>query len=209
MRRHLHHTSRALRRWREERLGDGAAWPARLPIDKLLATRLRPDMAAALDDRDLRMLQILATEGRIAKTELARRVNLSATPCGERLKRLEREGLILGYHAEVALARIAPHITVFVLVELEAHRARSFSTFERHIEGCEAIINAWALGGGFDYLLQVVAVDIDAYQQLMDALLEARIGLERYFTYVVTKSVKAGPPPLALLLGERAGQQAD
>ncbi len=166
-------------------------------------------MQALLDDRDIRILQILAAEGRIAKTELARRVNLSATPCGERLKRLEREGLIRGYRAEVALARIAAHITVFVLVELEAHRAQSFSTFERHIEGFSAITNAWAIGGGFDYLLQVVAVDIDAYQQLMDALLEARIGLKRYFTYVVTKAVKAGPPPLALLLEERGGPETD
>ncbi len=160
-------------------------------------------MPVALDDRDVRMLQILATEGRIAKTELARRVNLSATPCGERLKRLEREGLIRGYRAEVALARIAPHITVFVLVELEAHRADSFATFERHIEGCAAITGAWALGGGFDYLLQVLARDIADYQRLIDGLLEARIGLERYFTYVMTKAVKAGPPPLELLLGQR------
>lgn len=174
---------------------------ARLPpIDKSPAPGLRPGMHAALDDRDIRMLQILATEGRIAKTELARRVNLSATPCGERLKRLEQSGLITGYRAEVALARIAPHITVFVLVELEAHRADSFSVFERHIAGCDEVTASWAIGGGFDYLLQVLTRDIASYQLLIDDLLEARIGLKRYFTYVVTKATKAAAPPLALLL---------
>ncbi|MFO7919946.1 MAG: Lrp/AsnC ligand binding domain-containing protein, partial [Nioella sp.] len=54
--------------------------------------------------------------------------------------------------------------------------------------------------GGFDYLMQIVTRDIDAYQRLIDAMLEARIGLARYFTYIVTKPVKSsGVPPLDLL----------
>lgn len=153
----------------------------------------------ALDDRDLKILSVLSREGRISKTELARRVNLSATPCWERMKRLEEAGLIRGYRADVALARIASHVVVFVMVELESHRAEAFQTFERAVALHEEIIAAWALGGGFDYLLQVVVRDIDAYQRLMDALLEARVGLRRYFSYVVTKDVKADPPPFNLL----------
>ena len=58
------------------------------------------------------------------------------------------------------------------------------------------------MGGGFDYLLQVVTRDIDSYQRLMDALLDQQAGLSRYFTYVVTKSVKSAPLPLSLLLPE-------
>jgi len=58
------------------------------------------------------------------------------------------------------------------------------------------------LGGGFDYLLQIVTTDIDAYQRLIDEMLEARIGLARYFTYIVTKPVKSPSlPPLEMLLG--------
>jgi Lrp/AsnC family transcriptional regulator, regulator of ectoine-degradation genes len=153
----------------------------------------------ALDDRDLQILSVLAREGRISKTELARRVNLSPTPCWERMKRLEEAGLIRGYHADVALAEIAPHVVAFVMVELESHRPENFQSFEIAVAGHDEIVGAWALGGGFDYLLQVVTPDIDSYQRLVDALLAARVGIRRYFTYVVTKDVKTAAPPIEVL----------
>jgi Lrp/AsnC family transcriptional regulator of ectoine degradation len=154
-----------------------------------------------LDERDIAILSILSVEGRISKTELARRVNLSATPCWERLKRLEDAGLIRGYRAEVTLEKIGPHVTAFVLCELDSHRKENFDAFERAIRRYDEVTAAWALGGGFDYLLQAVTRDIAAYQVLIDAMLAARIGLKRYFTYIVTKSVKEGAPPLGLLAG--------
>ena len=157
--------------------------------------------ALALDDRDLAILSILAREGRIAKAELARRVNLSPSPCWQRLHRLEAAGLIRGYRAEIALARLAPHVRVFVMVELESHRAESFRRFEGTVAEMEEITACWALGGGFDYLMEVVTGDIAAYQALMDSLLERRAGVARYYTYVVTKAVKDAPAPLATLLG--------
>ena len=153
-----------------------------------------------LDDRDLRILSVLSREGRISKTELARRVNLSATPCWERLRKLEKAGLIRGYRAEIALARIAPHVVVFVVVELENHRAESFRAFERAASGIDEITACWAIGGGFDYLMQVVTRDIDSYQRLIDRLLASSLGVKRYFTYIVTKEVKLGAAPLAALL---------
>lgn len=161
-------------------------------------------MALALDDRDLLILKILSREGRISKTELARRVNLSPTPCWERLRRLEAAGLITGYRAEIALKKLGPHVVVFVLAELEAHRTADFQRFERTIEGTEEVIDCWAIGGGFDYLLRVVTVDIDSYQRLIDGLLEGHVGLKRYFTYVVTKDVKSGgAPPFDLVASSR------
>lgn len=143
-----------------------------------------------LDDRDLKILSILRQEGRISKAALAERVNLTAAPCWERLKRLEDAGIITGYHADVALKKVAPHIVVFMAAELEGHRAENFQLFERAIERLDEIVSCWAIGGGFDYILQIVTRDIDAYQRLVDHLLESRVGLVRYFTYVVTKPVK-------------------
>ena len=154
-----------------------------------------------LDDRDLRILAALATEGRIAKADLARKVNLTPTPLWERLKRLEDAGIIRGYRAEIALQKIAPHVEIFVTVELAGHTPAHFHAFETAIARIDAITAAWSLGGGIDYLLHVVARDIDAYQRLIDTLLEGRAGIARYFTYVVTRPVKApGPPPFADLL---------
>lgn len=155
-----------------------------------------------LDARDIAILRVLSTEGRITKAALADRVGLSPTPCWERLRKLERAGLIEGYRAEIALRRIGPHVTVFVAAELADHTAASFRAFEDAVQRHEEITACWALGGGFDYLLQVVTRDIDAYQRLIDTLLDARVGLARYFTYVVTKPVKGGgPPPIEVLLG--------
>lgn len=145
-----------------------------------------------LDDRDIQILSVLSREGRISKADLAKRVNLTPTPCWQRLKRLESAGIVRGYHADVSLRHIAPHVAVFVTVELENHRAESFQAFERAVSRCDEVVACWAIGGGFDYLLQVVTRDIDSYQRLIDSLLERGLGLARYFTYVVTKPVKTG-----------------
>ncbi len=156
-----------------------------------------------LDDRDIKILSVLAREGRISKVDLAARVNLTATPCWERLRRLEAAGVIRGYHADIALNLIGPSVTVFVTVELGQHRTEDFQAFERTVAGFEEITACWALGGGFDYLMQVTTRDIDLYQRLIDELLARRIGVTRYYSYIVTKAVKTnGPPPFAALLGE-------
>jgi Lrp/AsnC family transcriptional regulator of ectoine degradation len=156
----------------------------------------------ALDDRDLAILSALAAEGRLSKAALADRVGLSPTPCWNRLKRLEDAGLIESYHARINLRKLGPSVTVFVAAELRDHTAESFRAFEAAVKRYDEITGAWALGGGFDYLLQIVTRDIDAYQRLVDDMLDARIGLARYFSYIVTKPVKGPtPPPLHLLLG--------
>lgn len=154
-----------------------------------------------LDARDLQILKVLATDGRITKAALAEKVGLSATPCWERLKRLEQAGLIAGYRAEIALKKIGPHVTVFVAAELADHTAATFRIFEDAIQRQDEVTGCWALGGGYDYLLQIVTRDIDSYQRLIDDLLDRRIGLARYYSYIVTKPVKGPtPPPLDLLM---------
>lgn len=155
-----------------------------------------------LDARDLEILKVLASEGRITKAELAERIGLSASPCWERLRRLEDAGFIEGYQARISLRKLGPHVTVFVAVELSDHTAASFRAFEGAIQRHGEVTGCWALGGGFDYLMQVVTRDIESYQRLIDELLEARIGLARYFSYVVTKSVKSPQlPPLEIFAG--------
>ncbi len=66
----------------------------------------------------------------------------------------------------------------------------------------EAVVACWSVGGGVDYFLKVVTSDIDAYQRLIDAMLAAEIGIDRYFTYIVTKTLKEDEPlPMALFVG--------
>ena len=79
-----------------------------------------------------------------------------------------------------------------VEVTLGSHRQADFDRFERAVRDVEEIVACWAVGGGVDYLLKIVTRDIDAYQRLVDALLEREIGIDRYFTYIVTRTVKEG-----------------
>lgn len=155
-----------------------------------------------LDDRDIRILEILQKEGRITKTALAERVNLSPTPCWERLRRLEEAGIIEGYEARISLKAFAPLSVVFMEAELDSHTAADFARFEHAIQAIPEVVECWAVGGGIDYLLKIITRDINAYQALVDRLLASGIGLKRYYTYVVTKPAKQAPmPPLEVIAG--------
>jgi Lrp/AsnC family transcriptional regulator of ectoine degradation len=145
-----------------------------------------------LDAIDLRILAAVQRDGRITKLRLADLVGLSPTPCWLRLRKLEQAGLIAGYHARLAPRRVAPFATVLVEVTLANHRQQDFDRFERAIAAQEAVTDCWSVGGGVDYILKVVARDIDAYQRLIDRLLADEIGIDRYFTYIVTRTVKEG-----------------
>ena len=152
-----------------------------------------------LDAIDLKILATLQAEGRITKAALAEAVNLSPTPCWERLKRLERSGLIRSYHAEIDLEKLGAAATILVEIVLKQHRYEEFQRFETAIRNVEEIVECYATGGGIDYLLKVIAPDIDAYQRLIDRLLLAEIGIDRYFTYIVTRTIKASfQPPVTL-----------
>ena len=156
-------------------------------------------MRPRLDAIDLKILATLQKEGRITKLALAERVNLSPTPCWERLKRLEKAGFIEGYRADIALAKLGGATTVLVEITLKQHRFEDFEIFERAVRNVPEIVECLATGGGIDYLLKIVTSDIDAYQRLIDELLTAGIGIDRYFTYVVTRTVKsAAQPPVEL-----------
>jgi len=152
--------------------------------------------APKLDSYDLAILRELQVNGRITKVALAEAVNLSPSPCWERLKRLESAGLITGYRATVDIRRIAPATELMVQVTLSGHTSAEFRRFETAIEAQPEVQTCWALGGGIDYLLRLVVADIDAYQRLMDRLLDDGIGIEKYFGYVVTKTVKQGVEPI-------------
>nr|WP_183515162.1 MULTISPECIES: Lrp/AsnC family transcriptional regulator [Brucella/Ochrobactrum group] len=143
-----------------------------------------------LDAVDLRILGAVQENARITKLALAEKVGLSATPCWLRLRKLEEAGVVTGYHAHIAYRKIAPIAHVIVQITLGNHRQSDFDRFERAVTAVPEIVSCWSVGGGVDYFLMIVARDIDGYQRLIDRLLDQNIGIERYFTYIVTKLVK-------------------
>ena len=162
---------------------------------------VRPSQPLRLDAIDLKILDAVQRDGRITKLALAEQVGLSPTPCWVRLHRLEKAGIISGYHARVAIRTVLPVATVLLEVSLGSHRQADFDRFERVVREVPEIVACWSVGGGVDYVLKVMARDIDAYQRLIDGLLEREIGIDRYFTYIVTKMVKEETVlPLEVLL---------
>lgn len=152
-----------------------------------------------LDRYDIQILQILHKQGRITKSGLAEAINLSISPCWERVKRLEKSGVIEGYGARINTDFLFKGSTVLVELSLKQHSAEAFNRFEQAMSGCEQVVECYATGGGVDYILKVASADIDTYQALIEQWLESDLGIERYFTYIVTKTIKQQQPKLDLI----------
>lgn len=158
-----------------------------------------------LDAYDVRILAALQRNGRMTKLRLAEEIGLSPSPCWERMRRLEEQGLIRGYHAEIGADRLVQTATILVEITLRSHQATDFERFETAIADIPEIVECYATGGGIDYLLKVVALDIDHYQRVIDRLLLDEVGIDRYFTYIVTRAVKSGCGIPLIHLLQRAG----
>ncbi|APA88154.1 Lrp/AsnC family transcriptional regulator [Paraburkholderia sprentiae WSM5005] len=143
------------------------------------------------DRYDLAILRILARDGRITKSRLAEEINLSISPAWERVKRLEEEGVIRGYRADIDWVRAFKGSRVVVEVTLARHTAPDMRRFEERIAAASEVVQCLATGGGVDYVMHVLSRDIDHYQRFIDTLLTDELGIEKYFTYIVTKVVKS------------------
>ncbi len=155
--------------------------------------------SVALDAADIRILGALQQHGRLSKSKLAELVGLSPTPCWTRYARLKQAGLIRGFHADLALGRIVELSRVVVTVSLKSHRKTDFDRFEKHIQQLHQVTDCVATGGGMDYVLTIVTTSLAAFQGLMDEMLSAELGIDRYMTYIVTREVKSARPDLVRL----------
>ena len=159
--------------------------------------------SARLDRIDLKILAELQQNGRATNAAVADKVGLSPSPCLQRVKRLEEAGFIVGYGAQLDIAKLANAIIVFTEVTLKDHRREDFATFEKGILDFPEILECHLVSGGYDYLLKVVAASVADYQDLAERVLDAEIGIEKYFSYIVIKSPLPGRPvPINSLIGE-------
>jgi DNA-binding Lrp family transcriptional regulator len=154
-----------------------------------------------LDRIDLNILVQLQKDGRMTNANLADAVGLSASPCLQRVKRLEAAGYIAGYGAQINLTKLIESITVFTEVTLVDHRREDFVKFEAHMRNVDELMECHLISGGYDYLLRFVSRNVAHYQERMESLLVRNIGIEKYFSYIVLKSpiVKNLLPLKALL----------
>jgi Lrp/AsnC family leucine-responsive transcriptional regulator len=144
----------------------------------------------SFDVFDRKILDVLALNGRITITELADRVGLSKTPCQNRVRRLERDGVIRGYRAVLDPELMGVGHVAFVEVQLSDTRETALRAFNEAVRKLVQVEACHMIAGGFDYLLKVRTRDIGAYRKFLGETLSALPYVAQTRTYVVMESVK-------------------
>ncbi|WP_339727047.1 Lrp/AsnC family transcriptional regulator [uncultured Psychrobacter sp.] len=123
---------------------------------------------ADIDEIDRQLLHLLQTQARMSITELAERVNLSATPCARRIKRLEDANIITGYHTKTDAQKLGYPLAVFIAISMDRHTAERFEQFERKVQSFEEVISCSIVTGRTeDYLIKVRVRDMTHYEEFL------------------------------------------
>lgn len=139
---------------------------------------------------DKKILTQLQNEGRITYAELARRVGLSTSPCLERVKRMERLGIIKGYTALLDANYLNAGLVVFVQIRLHRTAQDVFEAFKAAAIGLSEVQECYFVSGNFDYLIKARVLDMDAYRKFLGETLLTLPGVQESTSYVVMEQVK-------------------
>lgn len=145
----------------------------------------------SMDRTDTKILQALQKNGRLSNRELAEQVSLSNAPCWRRVKRLEEEGYIRGYTAIIDADKTGLKICAFAEVSLDNHHPDTVVGFLALISRCQEILECHAVSGGCDYLLKVLAKDMESYQEFLSHHLLRQPGVRTVNTLFSMKRQKS------------------
>ena len=143
-----------------------------------------------LDRIDLKLLDVLQRDGRISITDLADKVSLSATPCSERVKRMEREGVITGYYARVNPAALGKNLLVFLEIKLSAKSGEVFDKVKEELLYVPEVMECHLVSGDFDYLVKARLPEMNKYRQLLGEILKRLPASAESRSYVVMEEIK-------------------
>lgn len=143
-----------------------------------------------IDKIDRRILRVLQEDGRISNLKLAETVHLSPTAVLERVKRLTRDGYILGYEARLNPEKLGAGLLVFVEVLLDRTVHDVMDTFKAAVQVRPEILEAHLVAGGFDYLLKTRVSDMAAYREFIGSVIWTLPGVRETRTYAVMEEVK-------------------
>ena len=143
-----------------------------------------------LDRTDRQILHWLQTDGRMSNVQLARKVNLTPTPCIERVKRLERHGYIRGYTAILGPELVDASLLVFVEIDLSHTSPDAFRRFSEEARRLPEIMDCHLVSGNFDYLIKARVSDMKAYRELLGEKILSLPGVNGSRSYVVMEEVK-------------------
>ncbi len=147
-------------------------------------------MPKTIEPPDIRILRTLQEDGRLTNQALAERVGLSASPCWRRVHALEEAGVIRGYQAVLERRKIGLGVLAFARVRVGGHSDREAQEFADSVARLDAVVACYAIAGDADFLLQVVASDLDAYAQFSMEVLRALPHIKEMQTMFVLKEIK-------------------
>ncbi|VTU34964.1 Leucine-responsive regulatory protein [Variovorax sp. PBL-H6] len=143
-----------------------------------------------LDRIDRKILEVLQRQGRIPMTELAQQIGLSTSPCTERVRRMEREGVITGYHARIDPQAVGKTLLVFVEITLSSKSADVFDKVRTELLHVPEVMECHLVSGGFDYLVKARLRAMSDYRRLLGDLLKKLPVTAESNSYVVMEEVK-------------------
>lgn len=143
-----------------------------------------------LDKMDRRILQRLQKEGRVSMTELAEFIGLSTSACAERVRRLERDKVITGYHARVDPAKVGKSLLVFVEIKLSAKSGDVFEKVRSELLLVPEVMECHLVSGGFDYLVKFRLRGMAEYRHLLGTILKRLPVSAESHSYVVMEELK-------------------
>ncbi|MGI4985345.1 MAG: Lrp/AsnC ligand binding domain-containing protein [Janthinobacterium lividum] len=143
-----------------------------------------------LDRIDRRILTLLQQDGRMAMKDLAEQVGLSITPCIDRVKRMERDGVITGYYARVDPVQLGASLLVFVEITLDHKNGNMFEKFRREVMKVPEVLECHLVSGDFDYLIKARIGEMADYRKILGNVLLQLPGAVQSKSYVVMEEVK-------------------
>lgn len=143
-----------------------------------------------MDQIDRKLIAALQVNGKLTMKELSQELGLSITPIYERLKRLEKNGTITGYHAHVNEEKVGLGLEVFCSVTLESHKSEFLRNFENGIKQFDEVLECYHLAGTFDFLLKVLVKDMNAYADFVNKKLAKLENIGLVQSMMVLKKIK-------------------
>jgi Lrp/AsnC family leucine-responsive transcriptional regulator len=172
-----------------EKLDNAVNYAIRVPTGSYFVKK-NPHQPRPLDRTDRLILKYLQEDGRLSNVALARKVNLTPTPCLERVRRLEREGYIRGYTALLEPSLVDAGLLVFVEINLLRTSPDAFRNFRREAKKLPELLGSHLVSGNFDYLLKARVRDMQEYRSLLGEKILALPGVSDSRSYVVMEEVK-------------------
>lgn len=147
-------------------------------------------MRRNFDAIDRRIIDELQRDGRLSVVELASRVNLTKTPCSERVRRLEREGVISGYRAVLDAAKVGMNHVTVVHITLTRTSDNSLDEFNKAVKAVPEVQSCLMIAGHFDYMLKVRTRDIEHFRELLGERIGKLPGVMQTHSFAVMETVK-------------------